>query len=236
MRSCDSVRKAIERVFGILKKRFRILKIPLPCYNLSQIVDIVHSCCILHNMILEDKDRINIGHLVDDWIDKGPDASKARRTLYDKANGRAYLLNGRAYMINNKTDYMLRGKQSKLPDWCDATGSAVRTQRCDGYAGTRHILFSMFEKRGGFARTSNFRKAVFDWLFPNKQGTVTRAQHVQEDLCALWLAQERRDRVCALLRGAGSLQCCEARQRFAVQVHHRSRRFQGNRLRIMDEF
>jgi hypothetical protein len=35
------VRKAIERVFGILKKRFRILKIPLPCYNLSQIVDII---------------------------------------------------------------------------------------------------------------------------------------------------------------------------------------------------
>ncbi len=120
MRSCESVRKAIERVFGILKKRFRILKIPLPCYHLSQIVDIVHSCCILHNMILEDKDRINIGHLVDDWIDKGPDASKATRTLYDKANGRAYLLNGRAYMINDKTDYMLRGKQSKLPDWCES--------------------------------------------------------------------------------------------------------------------
>ena len=141
---CESVRKAIERVFGILKKRFRILKIPLPCYNLLQVVDIVHSCCILHNMILEDKDRINIGHLVDDWIDKGPDASKARRTLYDKANGRAYLLNGRAYMINDKTDYMLRGKQSKLPDWCDATASVVRTQRCDGYAGTRHILAQHF--------------------------------------------------------------------------------------------
>lgn len=27
---CESVRKAIERVFGMLKKRFRILKIPLP--------------------------------------------------------------------------------------------------------------------------------------------------------------------------------------------------------------
>ena len=28
--SCESVRKAIERVFGILKKRFHILKIPFP--------------------------------------------------------------------------------------------------------------------------------------------------------------------------------------------------------------
>jgi len=80
--SCESVRKAIERVFGILKKRFRILKIPLPCYNLLQVVDIVHSCCILHNMLLEDKDRINLG--------------------------------------------------------------LVRTQRCDGYADTRHILAHHF--------------------------------------------------------------------------------------------
>ena len=66
------------------------------------------------------------------------------RSHFGKANGRAYLLNGRAYMINDKTDYMLRGKQSKLPDWCDATASVVRTQRCDGYAGTRHILAQHF--------------------------------------------------------------------------------------------
>ena len=68
------MRKAIERVFGILKKRFRILKIPLPCFDIMQVLDVMHSCFILHNMILEDKDRLNLGHLVDDWCDKGPDA------------------------------------------------------------------------------------------------------------------------------------------------------------------
>jgi hypothetical protein len=119
VRSCESVRKAIERVFGILKKRFRILKIPLPCYNLSQIVDIVHSCCILHNMILEDKDRINIGHLVNDWIDKGP-----LLCIFLTAGLCVYCLPGG--------------------------------------------VVSLFQKRGGLARTSNFRKAVFDWLLPNK--------------------------------------------------------------------
>ena len=168
--SCEAVRKAIERVFGILKKRFRILKIPLPCYNLFQVVDIVHSCCILHNMILEDKDRINIGHLVDDWIDKGPDASKARRTLYDKANGRAFLLNGRAYIINDKTDYMLCGNQSKLPDWCDATASLVRTQRCDGYADTRHILAQHFAIVDNIRFSGNNTDKAM-WLKP---ATVTR--------------------------------------------------------------
>jgi hypothetical protein len=137
---CESVRKAIERVFGMLKKRFRILKIPLPCHNIFQITDILHSCCILHNMILEDKDRINLGHLVDDWIDKGPDASKARRELYRRANGRVFLLNGRTHVINDSTDYMLRGNQTSEPNFCDATGERVRTHRCGGYACTRDTL------------------------------------------------------------------------------------------------
>jgi hypothetical protein len=60
------VRKAIERVFGILKKRFRILKIPLPCRDVKLVDDIVHCCCILHNMMLMDKGRMNIGHLQGD--------------------------------------------------------------------------------------------------------------------------------------------------------------------------
>ncbi len=137
---CESVRKSIECVFGMLKKRFRILKIPLPCHNIFQITDMLHSCCILHNMILEDKDRINLGHLVDDWIDKGPDASTAIRELYRRANGRVFLLNGRTHVINDSTDYMLRGNQTSEPDFCDATGENVRTHRCGGYASTRDTL------------------------------------------------------------------------------------------------
>lgn len=116
---CESVRKAIERVFGMLKKRFRILKIPLPCRAIKLVADIVHSCCILHNMILQDKGRMNIGHLQGDWIDRGPDASKAR--------------------LDN-TDYTLRGNQTAAPDYCDATHQRVPTRRCSQYASTRSTL------------------------------------------------------------------------------------------------
>ena len=128
----------------MLKKRFRILKIPLPSFNIFQVTDIVHSCCILHNMILEDKGSINMGHLVDDWIDEGPDASKARRELYDKANGRVFLLNGRSYITNDNTDYFLRGNQSTHSEWCDATRQRVPTHRCGGYAVTRDTLAKHF--------------------------------------------------------------------------------------------
>ena len=166
------MRKAIERVFGILKKRFRILKIPLPCYDIMQVVDIMHSCFILHNMILEDKDRLNLGHLVDDWCDKGPDASKARRALYDRANGRTFLLNGQAYLTNDNTDFMVRGKQSRLPDWCDATGTYVPTERCKQYASTRHLVVEHFE----IVNNPMFEGAREDkamWLLP---AAVTRTE------------------------------------------------------------
>ena len=68
-------------------------------------------------MILEDKDSINIGHLLDDWVDKGPDASKVSHKLYQKANGHVFLFNGSPYITNDSTDYMMHGNQSTLSDW-----------------------------------------------------------------------------------------------------------------------
>jgi hypothetical protein len=138
------VRKVIERVFGMLKKRFRILKIPLPYRDIKLVADIVHCFCILHNMILEDKGRMNIGHLQGDWIDKGPDASKARREIYDKANGHTFLLNGRTYITNDHTDYTLRVNQTSAPDYCDATKQPVPTRRCSEYVSTRSTLVNHY--------------------------------------------------------------------------------------------
>ncbi|KAK5836916.1 hypothetical protein PVK06_012721 [Gossypium arboreum] len=46
-----SLRITIERVFGILKKRFRVLDAE-PFWNLQIQVDIVLACCIIHNNIM----------------------------------------------------------------------------------------------------------------------------------------------------------------------------------------
>ena len=64
---CESVRKVVERVFGILKKRFRILKLPMLGRDINQIEDKLFSCCILHNMIMQDKGRMDMGHMEEDW-------------------------------------------------------------------------------------------------------------------------------------------------------------------------
>ena len=49
----EAVRKDIECAFGILVSRFHILQRPLRNWYLEDIVNILHCCVILHNMIVE---------------------------------------------------------------------------------------------------------------------------------------------------------------------------------------
>ncbi|XP_031126993.1 protein ALP1-like [Ipomoea triloba] len=62
----SSLRTTIERVFGILKKRFRVLDAE-PFWDFMIQVDIVLACCIIHNHIMgiDPNDEINQA-LVDD--------------------------------------------------------------------------------------------------------------------------------------------------------------------------
>ena len=50
----ESVRKDVERTFGCLKKRFKVLKIPLLFRDASFMNNIFLTCCVLHNMLLDD--------------------------------------------------------------------------------------------------------------------------------------------------------------------------------------
>ncbi|GMI75413.1 hypothetical protein like AT5G41980 [Hibiscus trionum] len=56
----SSVRTTVERVFGILKKRFRVLDAE-PFWDFQTQVDIVLACCIIHNHIMgvDPNDLIN---------------------------------------------------------------------------------------------------------------------------------------------------------------------------------
>ena len=52
----EAIRKDIECTFGILVQRFHILQRPLRGWYLEDITDILHCCCILHNMTVEDRE------------------------------------------------------------------------------------------------------------------------------------------------------------------------------------
>ena len=48
----ESVRKDVERTFGVLKRRYGILRVPFKFQDLNRISNIIKTCCFLHNFHL----------------------------------------------------------------------------------------------------------------------------------------------------------------------------------------
>jgi hypothetical protein len=75
----ESIRKDVECTFGILKRRFRILKIPLLYHEVECVDNVFYTCSILHNMLLkwdglameEDENEEGYGDLTDDIVGDG---------------------------------------------------------------------------------------------------------------------------------------------------------------------
>ena len=53
LRLCKA-RELVELCIGLLKVRWRILLFTTGIYNFRHILAVVHACCILHNMCIED--------------------------------------------------------------------------------------------------------------------------------------------------------------------------------------
>ena len=51
----ESARKDVERAFGVLQKRWAIIRHPARLWEREQLADIMYACVILHNMITEDE-------------------------------------------------------------------------------------------------------------------------------------------------------------------------------------
>ena len=51
----ESLRKDVERAFGVLQARFQIIDKPCKLWNQDNMKDIITACVILHNMIVEDE-------------------------------------------------------------------------------------------------------------------------------------------------------------------------------------
>ncbi|XP_022003023.1 protein ALP1-like [Helianthus annuus] len=53
----ESARKDVERAFGLLKKRWSIIGQPSRILEKSKMRNVMYTCIILHNMILEDSGK-----------------------------------------------------------------------------------------------------------------------------------------------------------------------------------
>jgi hypothetical protein len=62
----ESLRKDVECTFGILKKRFMILKHACRLHNIEDMERIFRTCCVLHNILLARDGRDNWERLLED--------------------------------------------------------------------------------------------------------------------------------------------------------------------------
>ena len=69
----SSLRNAIERAFGVLKKRFPIIGDTQPTYSVEIQSQIVLACCILHNFLMEfDPDLEYINKVDEELANQSP--------------------------------------------------------------------------------------------------------------------------------------------------------------------
>lgn len=72
----ESVRKDVERAFGVLQQRFRVVAIPCKLWSAEAMGDVMITCIILHNMIIEDECgdcTLNNDYLYEDkWVSPAP--------------------------------------------------------------------------------------------------------------------------------------------------------------------
>ncbi|XP_035838825.1 uncharacterized protein LOC110906572 [Helianthus annuus] len=73
-------RKDIERAFGVLQKRWRILSMHCRLYEKDQIRNMKYVCIILHNMILEDEWRAIVEYYGEEPESNHEDMSDEERT------------------------------------------------------------------------------------------------------------------------------------------------------------
>ena len=59
----EAARKDVERAFGVLQSRWAIVRGPARSWYKKNIKDIMYTCIILHNMIVEDE-----GEAIIDWV------------------------------------------------------------------------------------------------------------------------------------------------------------------------
>jgi hypothetical protein len=94
--------KDVERWFGILQARFAIIRNLSRHWNLDFISSIMFTCCILHNMIVEDEQDIE--GLQDIITELQQDVPPLRRGLSFQE-----LLAGTIELENRDTHFNLRG-------------------------------------------------------------------------------------------------------------------------------
>ncbi|GKB63946.1 putative nuclease HARBI1 isoform X2 [Tanacetum coccineum] len=87
----EAARKDVERAFGVLKKKWAIVRTPAQSRSLKRITHLMYTCIILHNMIRKEKGKAispdfypEEQHREDDPVRSAQDRLRVIREIHDE--------------------------------------------------------------------------------------------------------------------------------------------------------
>ena len=111
----EQVRKKVETVFGILKGRFRILKVGMPYHDQGACERVMHTCCILHNMILSHDGLDKRWESDVDWAGKDGEFEEGDKGLLARKLALVYLRTTRLGSYKKADTCYSSGGMQKAP-------------------------------------------------------------------------------------------------------------------------
>ena len=113
----EAARKDVERAFGVLQARFTIIRKPSLAWDEEQLADIISSCIIMHNMIVEDeRDRYKHYADIKEFMEGQTNRASTSRNVDDDEPFQYYtdrIVNIERYLAN-KDDVENRQKHMAL--------------------------------------------------------------------------------------------------------------------------
>jgi hypothetical protein len=115
----EGVRKAVERVFAVLFSRWHIVYRPARGRHVEELVDIIATCCILHNMLIADREELGDGRTIGtrNIVSFGEAAPPSDMVIFAPAETReAQAMHWRetADLVENKEQHFLSQKRKPL--------------------------------------------------------------------------------------------------------------------------
>jgi len=133
-----SVRKDVECAFGILKKRFRILRLPFLVRDGTDMEKIFKTCMIIHNMLLVEDGLDSIGDLDGDWL------TEDLTTFLEKSRDRrVFSFGGVQHQVTADTDFSRVGP-THVSRYFDHHGHPEDEPAAPGYAEKKRVLLGHF--------------------------------------------------------------------------------------------
>jgi hypothetical protein len=96
-----------------------------------------------------------------DWQDKGPDAFRARREIYNTCNGSIFTFDGETYLVTDTSNFMLLVSQGEHGDYCKVTDSVALTEFDVGFQDQRDLLTEHLRLVSGVGK---YGAKQFRWL------------------------------------------------------------------------